>query len=306
MPKDLKSGQKVSEVNNGDGFKKEGKNVCPIDGETFENWQEYNDHKMTEHSEAKLDKADKVIVSGDESQVKKIMKEMNALDYFALENHIEKKQKKEENKVVIATTSDDKLKVTAKVNVEDKSFIQKVADQVMTLIKGKPNKQAVSADAQKWISSKIKYLIEEEGLTQDQAAGKAYGMARQEGYDIPEKKKSSLRAEFTKNDEFAKSTWALFHDDQKLIEASLGEIWGDTLDSAMKDTKVKDWPMSKEYGDALLARLEESENIEKFADSLGLKSYKQTDVKDSKVKMTKKKETKYENKKEDSNSLRGK
>lgn len=33
-------------------------------------------------------------------------------------------------------------------------------------------------EARKWISRKIAYLIKEEGLTQKQAAGKAYGMYR--------------------------------------------------------------------------------------------------------------------------------
>jgi hypothetical protein len=48
-------------------------------------------------------------------------------------------------------------------------------------------KLAISKEAQEWISKKIEYLIKEEGLTKEQAAGKAYGMAREKGFDIPKK-----------------------------------------------------------------------------------------------------------------------
>lgn len=50
----------------------------------------------------------------------------------------------------------------------------------------------ISGEAQKWVSAKIKYLVENEGKTQKQAAGQAYGMARQKGYKVPLKKEDIL------------------------------------------------------------------------------------------------------------------
>jgi len=50
-------------------------------------------------------------------------------------------------------------------------------------------KKAVSEDAQTWISNKIKLLVGE-GKDQEQAAAIAYSMAREKGYDVPEKKSS--------------------------------------------------------------------------------------------------------------------
>lgn len=44
-----------------------------------------------------------------------------------------------------------------------------------------------TTEAREWISRKIKYLIEHEGKTPEQAAGQAYSMARQRGYKVPEK-----------------------------------------------------------------------------------------------------------------------
>jgi len=49
-------------------------------------------------------------------------------------------------------------------------------------------KEAASEEAQEWISKKIKHLIENEGKTQEQAAGQAHSMAREKGFDVPEKK----------------------------------------------------------------------------------------------------------------------
>jgi len=46
----------------------------------------------------------------------------------------------------------------------------------------------VTKQAQDYIAMKMKKL-HGEGLTQSQAAGKAYGMAREKGYKIPVKKK---------------------------------------------------------------------------------------------------------------------
>lgn len=48
---------------------------------------------------------------------------------------------------------------------------------------------ATTEEAAKWIAHKIKYLMEEEGLTREQAAGKAFGMAKEKfGKDsVPEK-----------------------------------------------------------------------------------------------------------------------
>lgn len=53
-------------------------------------------------------------------------------------------------------------------------------------------KEAVSDEAQKFISEKIKYLVEHEGKTQEQAAAIAYSLAREKGFSIPEKKKADM------------------------------------------------------------------------------------------------------------------
>ena len=55
----------------------------------------------------------------------------------------------------------------------------------------KAAKEHYAGKVQDWISKKIEFLMKEEGLTQEQAAGKAYGMARQKfpGH-VPEKKAS--------------------------------------------------------------------------------------------------------------------
>jgi len=50
----------------------------------------------------------------------------------------------------------------------------------------------MSDEAQKWISGKIKFLMDEEGLGQKQAVGKAYGMARQKFGSTPVKKSNAL------------------------------------------------------------------------------------------------------------------
>lgn len=47
--------------------------------------------------------------------------------------------------------------------------------------------------ASDYISKKVEHLMKEEGKTQDQALGQAYGMARQEGYDVPAPPKSSSK-----------------------------------------------------------------------------------------------------------------
>ena len=52
-------------------------------------------------------------------------------------------------------------------------------------------KVGTSDEAQKWISRKIRKLINE-GKERDQAAAIAYSMARDKGYDVPEKKSSLL------------------------------------------------------------------------------------------------------------------
>lgn len=49
----------------------------------------------------------------------------------------------------------------------------------------------MSSDAQEFISKKIKYLIDKEGKSQEQAAAIAYSMAKKEGYDVPNKTKAS-------------------------------------------------------------------------------------------------------------------
>ena len=46
----------------------------------------------------------------------------------------------------------------------------------------------ITKDAQEFINKKIKYLIDKEGKTQKAAVGEAYGLAREAGYDVPEKK----------------------------------------------------------------------------------------------------------------------
>lgn len=51
----------------------------------------------------------------------------------------------------------------------------------------------VSDAAEKFIGDKVEHLMKEEGKTQDQALGQAYGMAREKGYDVPAPPKSSSK-----------------------------------------------------------------------------------------------------------------
>jgi len=53
----------------------------------------------------------------------------------------------------------------------------------------------MSDEASDWISKKIKFLMEEEGKPQDQAIAMAHSMAREKGYDVPEKKSSLKKAD---------------------------------------------------------------------------------------------------------------
>ena len=69
-----------------------------------------------------------------------------------------------------------------------------------------------------------------------------------EGLVVEEPK---IVAKFTKNDELPKSTWTLFKGDEKLLEASLEQIWEDELKDNM------DWATSEEYGKDLAARFED-------------------------------------------------
>lgn len=68
------------------------------------------------------------------------------------------------------------------------SRIRKAVRELMTeRFKKKEQLEEISAEAQNWISKKIKFLIDKEGLSQKHAEGKAYGMARQKGFKIPTK-----------------------------------------------------------------------------------------------------------------------
>lgn len=44
-----------------------------------------------------------------------------------------------------------------------------------------------SLDSGKFISRKVKFLMDKEGLTQKQALGKAFGIARDLGFNVPDK-----------------------------------------------------------------------------------------------------------------------
>ena len=55
-----------------------------------------------------------------------------------------------------------------------------------------PAMAAKTPEAQEWISNKIKYLIEKEHKTPEQASGQAYEMARERGFDVPEKKAAKM------------------------------------------------------------------------------------------------------------------
>lgn len=78
------------------------------------------------------------------------------------------------------TQSDyDGAKAAAEKRVEE--FIPAVTPKAI-------QSKKLSDEAQAWISKKIELLVEDEGKDQDQAAAIAYNMAREKGYDVPEKK----------------------------------------------------------------------------------------------------------------------
>ena len=64
-------------------------------------------------------------------------------------------------------------------------------------------KNKMSDDASDFMSKKIKYLMEEEGMEQKQAVAVAYKMAEKEGYKVPKKTKAAEESlETFKNDLF--------------------------------------------------------------------------------------------------------
>ena len=73
---------------------------------------------------------------------------------------------------------------------EDGKWIRKVKASV-TPAQGVIKKEAATEEAQKWISDKIA-LLRGEGKDAEQAAAIAYSMAREKGYDVPEKKASVI------------------------------------------------------------------------------------------------------------------
>lgn len=81
-------------------------------------------------------------------------------------------------------------------------------------------KVATSEEAQAWISKKIELLINE-GKSQEQAAAIAYSMAREKGYDVPEKKSTQddeIVAKVSKEDTIKKvaevdSVWKVIKDE---------------------------------------------------------------------------------------------
>lgn len=78
------------------------------------------------------------------------------------------------------------------MNGEYDDFLKKNRIELQKGTESSIETEAVSDEAQDWISKKIKYLVEHEGKTQEEAAGQAYGMARSKGFDIPEKKADQL------------------------------------------------------------------------------------------------------------------
>lgn len=67
----------------------------------------------------------------------------------------------------------------------------------------------------------------------------------------PEDKRASLtvRAEFTSNKEFGKSSWALFKGDKKVLQVSAEQLWDE---KELSDPKYQAWTSSKEYGNKLV------------------------------------------------------
>lgn len=76
-------------------------------------------------------------------------------------------------------------------NIAEGSIRKAVREMISEKFKKKNEEkkalEEISDEAQDWVSKKIAFLISKEGLSQKQAAGKAYGMARQKGYKIPKK-----------------------------------------------------------------------------------------------------------------------
>jgi hypothetical protein len=88
-----------------------------------------------------------------------------------------------------------------------------LSDVQMPPQKGSTLGSKLSKDANEYISNKIKYLMEEEGMKQDQAIAIAYKYAKKEGYDVPEKKKTKANENIIKIDMDLEETTGLTGED---------------------------------------------------------------------------------------------
>lgn len=98
----------------------------------------------------------------------------------------------------------------------------------------------VSPEAQDWISNKIKILVGE-GKSQEQAAAIAYSMAREKGYDVPEKK-AAMENDSTRIASIKAMTKRAFL--KVVANSDAAKEWWSSLDEASKE-EVKDAAIAK-------------------------------------------------------------
>lgn len=88
------------------------------------------------------------------------------------------------------------------IKIEDFELLKEIVEQVEEGVYAskKFEGKKMTDEAQEFISKKIEYLMEEEGMPQDQAIAVAYSYAKEEGYDVPEKKEAKASEDDKKTD----------------------------------------------------------------------------------------------------------
>jgi hypothetical protein len=82
--------------------------------------------------------------------------------------------------------------VVSEMTEEGHSFaVENIYTEDITGTNKKIQSAKMTDEAQKFISNKIKYLMEKEGMEQKQAIAVAYSMAKKEGFDVPKKTKAN-------------------------------------------------------------------------------------------------------------------
>jgi hypothetical protein len=154
------------------------------------------------------------------------LSKLNALEYIEFAKWMEKK-----------------LEKTAEVpvKVEPVKTDETILDKAIAAVKNSPLGKVFSTAVKKEIEKVSKGGVEKAAST-------------------------DVRAEFTKNEDFKKSSWALYQGDKQILKASVENLWDE---DQLADEKYRSWTASASYGDKLVETFKKV-GFAKTAEILGL------------------------------------